>query len=366
MRPKTLAALAAATLLLVSAALANHQQKRKNEEPKSQVAPLPPEPPMALASDTDGLDFHISRLQKTGGLSAQIRQSLNDLIRDTRGETIVKLRAFVAGSGDARRVQAYVTDLFTEHKLPLPTISILQVGALGEEAAQVVIEAVVSTHKTVNPNGLAFFYGQKGGSLTKALARLKESTQEVAVDPARVLACTCFTSRIDSFDAAAGAIRAIFPNTEVNVVQAVRDPANDASTCEAIAQLTQAPHEGPVVLVDFAHATLVHSPQLIFTGLQLTFGNFLDDAHEAFSRLQKDAASLHRIQTPVEVNAFALDNYAASALRKTVSLAPGTFTVQNIQGLPAVDAVAGIEAVLAPNVESAVILKKRTEGTILR
>ncbi len=321
---------------------------------------------MALAVDTEGLDFHISPLQRTGGLSAQIRQALNDLIRDTRGETIVKLRAFVAGSGDARRVQAYVTDLFTEHKLPLPTISILQVGALGQESAQVVIEAVVSTRKSANPNGLAFFFGQKGGSFTKALARLKESTEEASVEAGRVLTATCFTSQIDNYQTAAAEVHALFPNTEINIVQAIRDPLNDATTCEAIAQLTHPPSEGQVVLLDFAHATLVHSPQLIFTGLQLSFGNFLDDAHEAFSRLEKDAGTLQRVETPVEVNAFALDAPAASALRKTVSLAPGTFTVQNIEGLSAIDAEAGIEAVLAPNVDKAVVVKKKTEGTILR
>src|SRR5205814_4081539 len=107
-------------------------QKRKNEEPKTQVLPLPKELPMALAADTETLDFHISPLLRTGGLAAQIRQSLNDLIRDTRGETIIKLRAFVAGAGDARRVQAEVTQLFTEHKLPLPVLSVVQVGGLGE------------------------------------------------------------------------------------------------------------------------------------------------------------------------------------------------------------------------------------------
>src|SRR3954462_7888955 len=81
-------------------------QKRKNEEPKTQVLPLPKELPMALAADTGTLDFHISPLLKTGGLAAQIRQSLNDLIRDTRGEIIIKLRAFVAGGGGARPAAA--------------------------------------------------------------------------------------------------------------------------------------------------------------------------------------------------------------------------------------------------------------------
>ena len=161
LRKWPLAALAIATLFAAFPAESLHPgsggQKRKNEEPKSQVMPLPPQPPMALKAETEALDFHLSPLLQAGGLAAQIRGSLNDLIRDTHGETILKLRAFVAGAGDARRVQAEVSQLFTEHKLPLPVLTVVQVGALGEEAAKVVIEAVVSTRRVVNPDGLAFF-----------------------------------------------------------------------------------------------------------------------------------------------------------------------------------------------------------------
>ena len=313
---------------------------------------------MALVANTDSLDFHMSPLLKTGGLSAQIRQSLNDLIRDTHGETIIKLRAFVAGSGDARRVQAVVADLFTDHKLPLPTLSILQVGALGEELAQVEIEAVVSTHRSANPNGLVFFFAQRGSSLYKALAQLKADAQAAKVAPDHLLTCTCFTSRMSDYAADTAAFRAVFPNAGINLVQAVRDPASDATSCNAIGQ----PAEGAggasrIVLMDFAHATLVRSQQLIFTGLQLSFGNFLDDAQEAFARLTKAASALGPNQTPVEVNGFALDQTGAAALRKRISLGAGTFTVQEVEGLPSVDASAGVEAVLAPDVSTSAVLK---------
>ena len=83
-----------------------------------------------------------------------------------------------------------------------------------------------------------------------------------------------------------------------------------------------------------ARATLVNSHRLIFTGLQLTFGNYLADAHEAFARLQRAASALEGAQTPVEVNAFSLDPYAGSALRKTTSVPLSTFTVQTVEGLP--------------------------------
>jgi len=87
--------------------------------------------PMALAADSDSLDFHISPLLKSGGLSAQIRQSLNDLIRDTRGETIVKLRAFVAGSGDSQGLAWRILE--SEHQLHIAEMfaALIVLGVLG-------------------------------------------------------------------------------------------------------------------------------------------------------------------------------------------------------------------------------------------
>lgn len=331
-------------------------QRRKDTEPKSEVLPLPPELPMALAANTEELDFHISPLLKTGGLSVQIRQSLNDLIRDTHGETIIKLRAFVAGAGDARRVETEAAQLFTEHKLPLPVVSILQVGGLGDQAAQVVIEAVVSTHKIVNPNGLAFLAGQTGPTLGQALEHLKGSAAAAGVAPEAVLTCTCFTSRIEDPDGARASVLGIFPKSQVSVVEALRDPANDSTNCEAVAQLSQSPRAGPVVWLKKSRATLVFSRRLVFTGLQLTFGSYLDDAHEAFARLERAASALQPVEAPVEVNAFPLTANAGSALLKSTSAPPSVFTVQLVEGLPSIDASAGIEAVMAPDVESPISL----------
>jgi hypothetical protein len=313
---------------------------------------------MALVADTDGLDFHISPLLKTGGLGAQIRVSLNQLIRDTKGETIIKLRAFVAGAGDARRVQAETAAIFTEHKLPLPVISILQVGGLGQEAAQVVIEAVVETHRNVNPNGLAFLVGQTGSTLADALAKLQQDTGRISVPPDHVVSCTCFTSRIESYETTRASVQAAFPKTAIAVVQALRDPLNDVSNCQAVGQLAVAPTEGPLVLLPNDRAVLVNSRQLVFTGLQLTFGSFLDDAHESFSRLERAALAVASEESPVEVNAFSLNVYASSALQKSTAVPPSTFTSQTVEGLPALDASGGLEAVLAPHVPSPVVLER--------
>jgi hypothetical protein len=347
---RTLIVSAGAALLLTLAAPGLYsQRKKKNEEPKPQVLPLPPELPMALAAETETLDFHISPLLRSGGLGAQIRQSLGDLIRDTHGETIVKLRAFVAGAGDARRVQAEAADLFTEHKLPLPVLSVLQVGGLGDEAAKVIIEAVVSTHRAVNPHGLAFVAGQNGVSLKDAVDKLAGNVKAAGVAPESLLTTTCFTSGIENYAATRASLLGVFPNTSVNVVQALRDPPNDASMCEAVGQLSQNP-ASDVVWLNEKRTALVNSRRLIFTGLQLTFGSFLDDAQQAFQRLQHAAKALGSTDVAIQVNAFSINAYAGSALRKSTSFPASTFTIQRVEGLPAIDASAGIEAVLAPDV----------------
>jgi enamine deaminase RidA (YjgF/YER057c/UK114 family) len=336
-------------------------QKKKYEEPKSQVLPLPPELPMALSAETANLDFHVSPLLKTGGLAEQIRKSLNDLLHDTHGETIIKLRAFVAGVGDARRVQAQTTEIFSDHKLPLPVLSIVQVGALGYEPAKVVIEAVVYTRRAVNPDGLAFVAGQSGSSLPEALAKLQRSSAAASVTPSDILSTTCFTSRMDNYEAVRSSVQSLFPNALINLVQALRDPLNNASMCEAVGRLSpltgqSSATKSQVTWLSAERVTLVRSPQLIFTGMQLTFGSFLDDAHEAFLRLRHAASALQPVQAPVLVNAFSLDATAGSAVRKTTSYPQSTFTVQTVEGLPAMDASSGIEAVLAPNVQDPVTL----------
>ena len=345
-------------ICVLAGALAVLPQRKKNEEPKTQVLPLPPAPPMALAADTHALDFHISSMIKTGRLSTQIRQSLNDLIRDTHGETIIKLRAFVSGVGDARRVQDTVSELFTDRKLPLPVLSIIQVGELEDDASQVVIEAVVETKRTPNPHGLAFWSGQTGPSFAAALKKLESSVEAAGVPRENVLTCTCFSSHMVDPRGMRAEIERVFPKSEINVVEPLREPIDNSSTCQAIGQLITSPAQGPVVLLENSRAALVDTGRLVFTGIQLTFGSYLDDADVAYARLERAAKALDPIETPVVVNAFSLDSSTASALRKTMQFPRSTFTVQPIEGLPALDASAGIEAVLAAHVEGPVLVKR--------
>jgi len=348
---RTAFALALITILLsiYLPVLHGQKRKRKDEEPKTQVLPLPRELPMVLEADTRGLDFHVSPLLKTGGLAAQIRKSLTDLLRDTHGETIVKLRAFVSGVGDARRVATEVGELFTSRKLPLPVLTVLQVGGLGEDLAQVEIEAVVSTPRTLNPNGLVFLSGQMGSSLSEALERLRKSANTASVTSEQVVSCTCFVSRIENGLRERETVQSTFPKAAVTVVQALRDPPNNNNMCEAVGQLGNASTEAPLLLLKDARASIVRSPKIVFTGLQLTFGSYLDDAREAFNRLQRAASVVEGADSTVQLNAFSLDLTAGSALRKSTSVPPSTFSTQIVEGLPAMDASAGIEAVLVPD-----------------
>ncbi len=334
---------------------ASQKHNKKNEEPKTQVLPLPKELPSALAASTGELDFHLSPLLSKGKLSAQIHESLNNLIRDTKGETIIKLRAFVAGAGDARRVQAMVSEIFADHRLPLPVLSIVQIGALGTEAAQVVIEAVVQTRKTVNPDGLAFAWGQRGANIPVALDQLVHSFSEAGMDGKAVLSCTCFASQLADYGPALEAAKARFPNALVNIVQARRAISEEGSTCEAVGQLSRPVNaamarRSEVALLKSQRTALVNSSHIVFTGMQLSFGSYLDDAQQAVTRIEHAAAQASPDARPLYVNAFTLSPTASSALRKTLHLPADSLNVQAVEGLPSVDAAAGMEAVLAPGV----------------
>ena len=232
--------LMSALVLLVTFPLSADQKRRKDEEPKTQVLPLPKEPPMALGADVESLSFRVTPLLKIGKLSAQIRDSLNELIRDARGSSVIKLRAFVAGAGDSRRVQAIVSDLFTEKKLNLPVISIIQVGALGDDAAQVVIEAVIAERRPLNPDGLAFLAGQTGPTLDASLAKLTQSLSAASLTPSAVLSVTCFSDNLGDYRQHVAQANAIFSKASINLVQSQRQPGGARTTCEAVARS----HEG--------------------------------------------------------------------------------------------------------------------------
>jgi hypothetical protein len=355
------AVLAAGFLMFwLSSSGAAQSHRKKDEEPKPQVLPLPKEPPVALAADVGSLGFHVSPLLRSGKLAAQIRDCLNEVIREAHGAPIIKLRAFVSGAGDTRRVQAVMSDLFTEHKLNLPVLTIVQVGALGDDASQVVIETVTSERRQQNPGGLAFLASQRADSLNGSLDKLKEGL--AAVDgklkndspaPAGfaasdVVSVTCLLETLSDYRASLDHVMSIFPKASVNIVQAQRQIGGSAAACEAVARVNEAP-TGTMSFRPFRVTVLTVRQQAVFTGVQLGFGPYLDDAMAALDRLRKNAASASALFDEVAViNVYSLSPEASSALRKTAlkfHVPVEALSFQPVEGLPSPDAALGIEAI---------------------
>src|SRR5438477_6374973 len=133
MRVLPLVALTCALSLLLAAP----QQRKKKKEEETQTLQVPKELPGAVVGDTRRLTFHVTPLSAKGLLSQQIRDALKAVARDAGSETVLQIRAFVAGSGDLRRVRDLVSEFFTDHRQPLPSLSLIQSGGLPMEGAQV-------------------------------------------------------------------------------------------------------------------------------------------------------------------------------------------------------------------------------------
>src|SRR5580693_4220434 len=136
MRYRRAATLAMLSLVVLFAA------KKKNPDDITQTLDLPKDPPMVAVGESRRLIFQISPLSAKGLLSQQTREALKAILKANGGMPVIHIRAFVAGSGDLRRVPQIVSEVFREKKLPLPSVSVVQAGGLPLENAQVVIEAV--------------------------------------------------------------------------------------------------------------------------------------------------------------------------------------------------------------------------------
>jgi len=63
-----------------------------------------------VVGDTRRLTFLVTPLSSKGLLSQQVRDALKALATEAGGNTVLKIRAFVAGSGDMRRVHDLVSE----------------------------------------------------------------------------------------------------------------------------------------------------------------------------------------------------------------------------------------------------------------
>jgi enamine deaminase RidA (YjgF/YER057c/UK114 family) len=312
-----------------------------------------------------------------GLLSQQVRESIKALWRLNRGEQIVKLRAFVAGTGDMRRFQQIVSEMFSEKKLPLPVVSTVQVGGLPMEGAAVIIEATSLARKPVNPNGLAFISGQAATlPLTpehakmpvaplaeKSVANLKTALGAAGLGPRDAIRVTCFSSSFDDYSAMSAIIFREFAGSVINIVQTQRAPQNLVVECEAVGRLTK-PAPGPVKLLspegletskNYSHVALIGAPRLVITGTQMGFRSQDSDVRLAFQRLsgqlEGQGASIQKV---VMSSIYPLTNTIMERIRAIRfdfydRASPPASTMLPFEGLPSVDATFALDVVAVAN-----------------
>ncbi len=341
-------------------------KQKKNKDENTQTLPAPKELPNAVFAETDRLTFEVSTLSPKGLLSAQTREALRALLRNSRG-TIVKLRAFVAGSGDLRRVGELVGETFTERHVPLPALSVAQVGALPLEGAQVVIETTEVEKKVVNPNGLAFLSGQSAPRVAQSIEKLKSALHAGGMEAADVLRVTCFVSSLEEQRDTHQLMAASFSGAALNYVQMQREPVTPASECEAVARM-RAPGTEPVKFLNppnldaspnYSQVALVTSPKLVITGTQLAFGTQESDLKLAFERLRRALSSSSArfdrvVMSHVYVTSSAITPRVRTVRANYYSAAnPPASTLLPFEGLPSVDASFGVDVVAIADSSSA-------------
>jgi len=337
-----------------------NKQKKKKDADATQTLPPPKELPSAVTADTDRLAFGVSPLIGKGLLSQQTREALKALLRTNHG-TIVKLRAFVAGSGDLRRVGELVGETFTEKHMALPVLSVVQVGALPMEGAQVVLESVEVDKRVVNPHGVAFLAGQNAASVAQSLARLKIALRGGGMDSEDALRVTCFVSSLEEQRDTHQLMTAAFPGAVLNYVQMQREPVMPAAECEAVARLRGA-ISGPVTFFNpadldkspnYSQLALVKSPKLVITGTQLAFGSQEGDIKLAFDRLQRVLSSSNARFDQVVMSHTYVTSTAIIPRVRTVragyysSATPPASTLLPFEGLPSLDASFAVDVIAA-------------------
>jgi enamine deaminase RidA (YjgF/YER057c/UK114 family) len=287
--------LALATLAAVVAAVAWPAKKKKEDE--TQTLQLPKELPAGVMGETRRLALHVTPLSARGLLSQQVRDALRNLEHQAAGNPVLHIRAFVAGSGDMRRVRELVSEIFTERHQPLPALSLIQAGALPLAGAQVVLEAVSNARKDLNGGGLAFFPGQPAFSenpldpvaplLERALAGLRAALQATGADPPEPLRVSCFFSSLDGFESLRERVQKEFPRAALDFLQSQRAPQRAEAVCEAVAGLHENVNAGAPRRAAASQAGFLITPHAVFTGTQVSFGYQEQDARLALDRLGK-------------------------------------------------------------------------------
>jgi len=335
---------------------------KKKEKDETQTLPPPKVLPIAVVADTDRISFQVSPLSSKGLFTPQTREALKGLLRSSHG-TIVKVRAFVAGSGNMRRVGELVGEAFTDKRAALPALSVVQVGALPLEGAQVVIETTEMDKKSVNPNGVAFVSGQAATSVAKSLDQVKSALRGAGMEAEDALRVTCFVSSLEEQRDTYTRMKESFPGAALNYVQMQREPVMPAAECEAVARV-RAPAAEPISFLNpaaldksphYSQVAIVTSPKLVITGTQLAFGTQESDVKLAFERLGKalsgsNARFVHVVMSHLYLTSGALTAKVRAVRAGFYSTAdPPASTMLPFEGLPSLDASLAVDVIAVPD-----------------
>jgi enamine deaminase RidA (YjgF/YER057c/UK114 family) len=335
---------------------------KKKQKDDTQTLPPAKELPIAVVADTDRLAFQVSPLSSKGLFTPQTREALKGLLRSSHG-TIVKLRVFVAGSGNMRRVGELVGEAFADKRAALPALSVVQVGALPLEGAQVVIETIEMEKRSVNPNGIAFVSGQAAQNAEKSIEQLKSALRGGGMEPEDALLVTCFVSSLEEQKNTQELMKENFPGAALNYVQMQREPVMPAAECEAVARARAVAPE-PISFLNppaldksphYSQIALVTSPKLVITGTQLAFGSQESDVKLAFERLGKalsgsNARFVHVVMSHLYLTSGALTARVRSVRASYYTGAdPPASTMLPFEGLPSLDASFAMDVVAVPD-----------------
>ncbi len=350
-------AIASAVILLMSPLAA----KKKNPEDVTQTLELPKDPPVVTTADVHRMVFRVTPLTAKGLLSAQTRDAVKALIKANSGETVVRIRAFVAGSGDLRRVPQIVSELFSEHKLALPAVSVVQAGGLPLIGAQVLLESIsIAKKNETAPSGVLFVPAQlaEKPELTDNVAPLAKQALDhfdhavTKGGGSSVLRITCYASTLSDAGEVHDMIAAKYPQAAIALVQPKREHASSAVACEGIARLG-APVNGVAFVKDGGAivGAAVSSSTVALTGTLVAYGYEDRNARLAFDRMNKVLEPAKASwKSVVEVRFYPL---AASIVQQIGRVRgeylnranPPAISMAPIEGLPSIDASFAMDAV---------------------
>jgi len=359
--------------LAVPSLWAWQKKKKEKKEEVTQTLEVPPDPPPAVKAEVSRMVFHTSPLTNKGLLSQQVRDAVKALWRSNQGAQIVKIRAFVAGTGDLRRVQSIVSEMFSEKRLNLPVLSVVQVGQLPMEAAQVVLEATSIAKKPVNPHGLTFISG-KGATAPldpshskmlvqplaeKSVADLKTALSGAAVASSDVLRVTCLQSSLDDYSQVHLLVAREFPKAALTFAQTQRAPESHVVECEAVARL-KSPVAGKWKVLNppglrastqFSQLALAGPGPVVLTGSQMAFRTQDSDVRLAFDRmnssLQQNGTSLKNVfwSAIYPLTRAVTDKVRSIRFEYYDKENPPASTLLLFEGLPSVDASFALEVI---------------------